>query len=291
MEWTECLRRSISYMEEHLTDTLDITDIANAIPMSPFYFQKGFKVMTGLTPGEYIRNRRLYLAAMELLAGQCKVIDAALKYGYETPESFTRAFVRFHGCSPTQLKHNPHLLAPYLPLKITISITGGNTMDYTVEKMNAFQVIGEKRTFQYDSAYGEIPKFWGEFMGSCDAKSSTSPFMTAVEKNKIGEFGICIDSPTEDKGFHYMIAGTYQGGPVPEGLELYDIPALTWAKFKCQGPMPGALQSVNTKIFQEWLPGNDKYQIAEPINLEWYSFGDTTSLDYESAIWIPVKEK
>ena len=100
-------------------------------------------------------------------------------------------------------------------------------MDYTVEKMNAFQVIGEKRTFQYDSAYGEIPKFWGEFMGSCDAKSSTSPFMTAVEKNKIGEFGICIDSPTEDKGFHYMIAGTYQGGPVPEGLELYDIPALT----------------------------------------------------------------
>ncbi len=291
MEWTECLRRSIDYMEMHLADELDIADIAQAVPMSPFYFQKGFKVMTGLTPGEYIRNRRLYLAAMELLAGKCKVIDVALKYGYDTPESFTRAFVRFHRCSPTQMKQNPHLLTPYLPLKISIIITGGNTMDFTVEKMKAFQVIGLKQKFPFDSAYSDLPQFWTEFNQKCRNNQFSSAQVLALEDNKIGEFGICIDSPEVKDGFYYMIAGAYQGGDVPEGFELYDIPALQWAKFRCTGPMPGALQSVNTKIFQEWLPGNDRYQIADSFNLEWYSCGDTSSLDYESAIWIPVKDK
>ncbi|WP_010239206.1 GyrI-like domain-containing protein [Clostridium arbusti] len=89
----------------------------------------------------------------------------------------------------------------------------------------------------------------------------------------------------------YMIAGTYNGSSVPEGMKIFEISALEWAKFKCTGPLPGSLQSVNTQIFKAWLPGNPDYEIATGMNIEWYSNGDCSSSDYESEIWIPVKKK
>ena len=118
------MKKSIAFMEAHLCDGISADDVASEIFMSPFYFQRGFKILTGMTPSEYIRNRRLYLAALDVLAGKEKVIDIALKYRYETSESFTRAFTRFHGVSPVQLKNSPQSLHVFLPLKITISISG-----------------------------------------------------------------------------------------------------------------------------------------------------------------------
>lgn len=107
----------------------------------------------------------------------------------------------------------------------------------------------------------------------------------------IGEYGLCIDDIGVEGKFRYLIAGEYNGGPVPEGMTIYEFPDMKWAKFRCCGSMPGALQSVNTKIFKEWLPGNPEYRIAMGANLEWYSQGDMTAPDYESAIWLPVVEK
>ncbi|MBU3175604.1 effector binding domain-containing protein [Clostridium estertheticum] len=112
-----------------------------------------------------------------------------------------------------------------------------------------------------------------------------------IEECTIGEFGICIEDSSKQEGFLYMIAGTYNGSSVLEGMEIFEIPALEWAKFKCTGPLPGSLQSVNTQIFKEWLPGNLDYEILTEMNIEWYSNGDCSSSDYESEIWIPVKKK
>lgn len=106
-----------------------------------------------------------------------------------------------------------------------------------------------------------------------------------------GEFGICIDDTGKEKTFRYLIAGRYSGGEVPEGMTVVAFPDMDWVKFKCIGAMPGSLQSVNTRIFQEWLPKNQEYEIAMEANIEWYSKGDTSASDYESAIWIPVKKK
>ena len=88
-----------------------------------------------------------------------------------------------------------------------------------------------------------------------------------------------------------MIAGEYKGGDIPKSMEVYEITALEWAKFKCVGPMPEALQTVNTRIFNEWLPGNPNYEIVREINIEWYSKENWKAKDYESGIWIPVKRK
>lgn len=290
MEWTESLRRAINYMEAHLLDDINVEDVSKHIYMSPFYFQKGFKIMTGYSVGEYIRCRRLYLAALDVIAGREKIIDLAYKYGYDTPESFTKAFGRFHGCPPMQLRGNTTRIKVFLPLKITISIQGGNDMDYVVEKMDAMTVIGVERRFDYDNAYGLIPRFWDEFTEKyCGSKSDPAAKAVVIACG-IGQFGICFD----DSGitdFKYVIAGRYDGGPIPEGMKTYEIPGGTWAKFKCCGPLPGSLQSVNTKIFKEWLPGNPEYEFTAGINIEWYSMDDCSSPDYESQIWLPVSKK
>ena len=292
MEWTESLKRSVIFMEEHLMEDINTEDVANAVHISPFYFQKGFKIMTDYTVSEYIRNRRLYLAGLEVIAGKEKVIDLAFKYGYDTPESFSRAFSRFHGVTPSQLQNDHTKIVPFLPLKIVISIQGGNKMDYTVEEMGALKLIGFGKDFRYDNSYEMIPKFWDKYCDTyCQGKNSNPEKQAAVERCHIGEFGICIDSKGGKDGFHYMIAGRYDEGEIPEGMEVTEIPMLTWAKFRCVGPMPHALQAVNTKVFKEWLPGNPEYEMSEGINIEWYAPGDGSRTDYESGIWVPVRHK
>lgn len=297
MEWTETLRRTIDYLETHLLETDAAEGASKAVYLSPLYLQRGFKLVTGYSMGEYVRNRRLYLAGLEVLAGREKVIDLAYRYGYDTPESFSKAFSRFHGVSPAQLRKNPERLSPFLPLKITLSIRGGQGMDYTVEKLDKLQLIGMEREFSPETSYREIPKFWDEFIAAHCAplwggKKPETALEKAVCECSIGEFGVCVEECAARGRFRYLIAGKYDGREVPEGLTVVTLPALEWAKFRCSGPMPESLQSVNTKIFQEWLPGNPEFEIAYGANIEWYSMEKETSApDYESEIWIPVKRK
>lgn len=297
MEWTETLRRTVDYLEEHLLEPGAAEGAARAVYLSPLYLQRGFKLVTGYSMGEYVRNRRLYLAGLEAIAGREKVIDLAYKYGYDTPESFSKAFSRFHGVSPAQLRQHPERLVPFLPLKITLLIQGGQGMDFTVEKLEGLQLIGAEREFSPETSYREIPQFWDEFTGAhCAPLWAGKKPETALEKAVcecgIGEFGVCVDDCASPGRFRYLIAGRYDGREVPEGLTVLSLPAMEWAKFRCSGPMPESLQSVNTKIFQEWLPGNPEFEIAYGANIEWYSMEKETSApDYESEIWLPVRRR
>lgn len=230
MEWLSSLKTAIDYMEEHLLREVGVDEVAAAVHISSFYFQRGFKIVTGYTVGEYLRNRRLYLAGLDVIKGEEKIIDLACKYGYDTPESFTKAFSRFHGLSPMQLKAQPYQIRIFLPLTIEIAIKGGNKMDYIVEKMESFKVIGFERTFSFESGYREIPKYWDEF---CDmymkpiqkCGCAMGELQQAVKDHGIGLLGICIDDYKEENKFKYMIAGFYKGGRVPEGMTVFEIPA------------------------------------------------------------------
>ena len=299
MEWITTLRSALTYIEDNLCGDLDIATVASHVFTSPFYLQKGFQIVTGCPMGEYIRSRRLYEAALALAYTDEKVIDAALRFGYDTPESFTKAFSRFHGATPSQVKADPKRIRRFTPLKINFDITGGNSMKYTVSPMWGFRVIGFEKTFDYETAYGEIPKFWDDI---CEKYCShtiyaglapSCPEEQAIMDNCIGEYGVCIDDGTAGPGrFRYLIAGRYTGGEVPEGMTLYEFPAGEWAKFRSVGPIPGSLQSLNTQVFKEWLPGNPDYELAGMYNIEWYSCdGEKTDENYESAIWVPVKKK
>lgn len=297
MEWLTSIRSALTYIENHLRDDICVQDVGKAVFVSPLFLQKGFSMMTGYGIGEYIRNRRLYQAALDIRNTDAKIIDIAYDYAYETPESFTKAFTRFHGATPTQVRAGEAAIRSFLPVQINLTIHGGYAMNYNIRTMSGFRVIGFQKEFTYEDALNGIPKYWDEI---CDTYAASvwsgnapaNPQEKAVADNNIGEYGICIDD-IGDNRFRYMIAGKYCGGDVPEGLTLYEFPTSEWAIFDCVGPIPGALQSLNAKIFKEWLPGNPEFELMGCANVEWYDcmHGKNTDPDYHSAIWIPVKRK
>lgn len=297
MEWLEAIKNSIRYMEDHLLTIQSPDEVAENVHISAMYLQKGFQIMTGYTLGEYMRNRKLYLAALELLSGEEKVIDVAYKYGYETPESFSKAFSRYHGFTPKELAANKTAIKQFHPLTVTIVIQGGDKMDFTVEKTASFKVIGFAREFYGETAMQEIPKFWDELYRVYGKKAMrgvepTNAIEQAFVFHRIGEYGICIDNIGKPGYFKYMIAGKYMGGEVPEGVEVYGIPEQLWAKFKCTGALPDALQGLTKQVWSDWLPGNNEYELDGAISIEWYSAsGLPVDPDYQTGLWMPVKRK
>ncbi len=271
--WIEGMQASIDYIEENLTEPLEIGAVAGTAGLSPFYYQRIFGALCGMTVGEYIRARRMTLAARELAGTDLKVIDAALKYGYDSPDSFARAFQRFHGITPSAAKEPGAQLKSFAPLHIKISLEGGIMLDYRISEKAPFTVIGVKRRFNSDTSYQEIPKFWNEWL----AQGENRPVM--------GSFGICIDM--DGKNFDYWIADMYlPWKEIPEGCETRMIPGGLWAQFRCTLK---TLQTVNTQIWSEWLPSLKEYSLAGDYDLEFYMEPDENG-ECECYIWVPLKK-
>ena len=214
--WTEGIQNAIEYIEENLTEELSIREIAEKACVSAFHFQRIFNTLCGFTMGEYIRNRRLSLAAQELARSDAKVIDVAMKYGYYSPDSFTRAFARFHGISPSAAKLRGARLKSFARVKLKLVLEGGTMLEYKIVEKEQFTVMGKARNFDPDTATTEIPKFWDEHNRNGDSSIV------------VGMYGVCID--TDGKEFEYMIADNYlPWNEIPEGYKTRVIPAGTWA--------------------------------------------------------------
>lgn len=285
MDWIESITEAISYIEENIIEDLSVEAIAMQTNISPFYFQKGFSMLCGFTVSDYIRQRRLALAGSELVSGEDKIIEIAIKYGYDSPDSFAKAFSRFHGITPSAARKKGAMLKSFALLKISFTLKGGFTMDYKIVEKAAFTVIGVKKNFSYDNAMAEIPSFWKEH------------YKTGKGKTVCGMYGVNNDNDMGGKNFDYMIADDYaEKASVPKGFELKTIPAFTWAVFPCKGAMPNAMQSVNKKIFAEWLPNCKDYEFAAGYVVEMYNSpqeykNGVNDENYYSEIWIPIKKK
>ena len=273
--WMEGFQASVDYIEENLTEELDIDEIAKKAALSSFYYQRIFGALCGMTVGEYIRARRMTAAAQELACSDHKVIDIAIKYGYDSPDSFAKAFQRFHGITPAQAREQGAQLRSFAPLHIKVTLEGGSMLDYRIEEKEAFTVVGIKKGFNVENGYREIPKFWDEWMSDM--------------KGLKGMFGVCTDM--DGKNFDYWIADLLMPfAEVPEGLSTFQIPAGSWAIFKCVGPLPESMQSVNTKIWSEWLPSLQGYTFAADYSLEAYTPPAENPADTVSYICIPLKK-
>ena len=272
--WIEGFQESIDFMEQNMTENPDIEEIAGKAALSPFYYQRIFGALCGMTVGEYIRARRMTLAAQELNRKDVKVIDVAVKYGYDSPDSFTKTFQKFHGITPSQAREPGAQLRSFAPLHIKITMEGGSMLEYSIVEKAPFTIIGVKRPFNSETSYQEIPKFWDEWM----AQGEKRPIM--------GTFGVCINMKGKD--FDYWIADLYfPWEEIPEGCETRVIPGSTWAQFPCT---IATLQDTNTKIWSEWLSALQGYTLAGEYDIEVYLPPEDGSKDMSVYIWVPLKK-
>jgi AraC family transcriptional regulator len=290
MDWITGIQRALDYTEEHLTDEVDIDAAARAACSSPFHFQRMFSLLVGLTLGDYIRMRRLTLAAGDLMRTDDRVIDIALKYGYDTPESFSRAFARFHGVTPTEARRGGSVKS-FSRLFVKLTLSGGSTMDYRIEKKDAFQLVCRKKEVrqpQGDAATADISAFWNEVGadGTMDAICRYGRF-----DNFHGVLGVCFSEELTDAAFPYGIGAEYNGAPMNgEKLDVVEIPAYTYAVFTCRGKMPDAFKDTYQKIITEFFPQSG-YEYGQGVELEVYPSADVQNADYACEIWIAIKKQ
>ncbi len=287
MDWLDRIRASIDYIEDNLNKEIDFTEVARKAYCSVFHFHRMFSILTGVSTVEYVRRRRLTLAAQELMCENTKIIDVALKYGYESPDAFTRAFHKIHGVSPSTARESGVQLVAYPRITFQLILKGGNDMDYKIVDKASFTVVGKSKKFASNGDEAvKLPEFWSE----CK-RSGLYESMVKLCKGKPGavtngeSLGICAG---EKDGFTYMIGVEKPEGAVPAGLDTLTIPAATWAVFDCAGAMPHAIQSQLKKIYEEWFPSTGYEQAQGVPDFEVYMPGDMDNDDYRSQIWIPV---
>jgi AraC family transcriptional regulator len=287
LEWLDRMMAAIDYMEKHMEEQLDMEEIAKTACSSTFHFQRMFHMLTSMTVAEYMRKRKLTLAAQELaMSSDARVLGVALKYGYDSPESFAKAFRRVHGITPSAARCPGANLKAYPRISFHLSLKGDKDMDYKLVERKDYEVIGKiiKVSCKDGENFRRVPEFWGE----CYKDGTVDKLCPAAEGK--GLLGICMDMEYEKEQMSYMIAVENNGRITDSSLTTRKIPAATWAVFTSVGPMPGAIQKVWERIFQEWLPATG-YEHADAPELEVYPLGNTTSEDYRCEVWIPVVKK
>lgn len=290
MDWITGISKAIDYIEEHITEPTDYARAAKEACSSPFNFQRVFALLCGYTLGDYVRMRRLTLAGEELLSTDAKVIDVALKYGYDSPESFSRAFTRFHGVSPSAVRKGAAIRS-FSRICVKLILTGGSIMEYRIEKKQAAKIICRRREFTKpgdDYSNREIPEFWNE----CGRDGSIQKLCGYIKDSAQfkGLLGVCFSTEMTDSGFPYGIGAEYDGESDPQDFEIVEIPAYTYAVFTVRGRMPDAFRETYRKICTEFFPQSG-YEYGNGVEIEVYPSADVQNPDYTCEIWIAVKPK
>ncbi|MBM7599743.1 AraC family transcriptional regulator [Virgibacillus halotolerans] len=287
MEGLQRMTKSIDYIENNLDKEIQIEHAATVACMSKFHFQRMFTMLTGVTVAAYIRNRRLTMAAQELIHSKSKVIDVALKYGYESPESFAKVFRKTHGMSPSEVRYHRHSLKAFPKLSFQIQLKGEEEMDYKIVEKDAFNVIGKDiRTTTIDGAnHREIAAFWED--------SNQNGFSNELARNagSLGLLGICMEFDKQQEELTYFIGAEKNVDDMPADWKEKHIPASTWAVFPVHGSIPDAIVNVWERIFSEWFPSTG-YEHAGGPEMEIYlDDADAQGEKMRVEVWIPIVKK
>lgn len=292
MDWITGIQKAIDYVETHILEHIDYEYVAKAAYSSSFHFQRVFSILCGFTLGEYIRYRRLSLAGSELIGSEEKIIDIAFKYGYDTPESFSRAFTRFHGISPSQARTNHAVLKSYSRLSVKLILNGGNTMDYRIENKEAFKLVMKKKRVSRNQELtaSEISEFWKQ----CGMDGSISALCKYIPEDNIFKnciVGVSFGKDASNEEFPYAIGTMYNGTEVTEeDFIVEEIPAHTYVVFPCLGKMPESFQKLYHQIYSEFFPTSE-YKPCGGTDFEAYPSADVSSPDYRCEIWVAVEKK
>ncbi|MBD3920475.1 AraC family transcriptional regulator [Paenibacillus sp. PR3] len=296
MEWLERMNRAMDYIETNLTDEIMLSEVSRRACCSSHQFQRMFSFITGVTLAEYIRRRRLTLAALELQNNEAaKVIDVAIKYGYESPVSFARAFQSLHGITPAMARQDGIMLKAYPRLSFLITIKGAEAMDYRIETKESFEVFGMEGIFRSDGESGETSTpahFWQQCLANGEveklaANAGELPSSVNPEFNKV--HAVCSYRNTGTDTFPYMLFAFKSSTSQADGYRSVTIPAHTWAIFPSElfdwSAFDGVIESLYRRFYTEWLPTSG-YEQAEGMEFEMY--GTKEGLQFVE-LWFAVR--
>jgi len=290
LEIIKDINNAIEYIEDNLGSNISIDEIAKVAFTSRYHFQRMFHALTGVTLTEYIRNRRLTLAGEELSSKDVKIIDVAAKYGYESPDAFTKAFQRLHGSTPSTIKKGNTRLKSFPKLSFQISIKGECEINYRIVKQDEFKFFGvDFLTTLIDNAlYKEIPEFCDKIWED-GTHLKINEFLGYSKMNML--YGIHYDFK-EDGSRKYMMGWKVPDKDIPNEYKIVNIPSCTWAVFDGRGDNLNTLVIADLwrLIYSEWFPSSGFEQIEGPC-IEKYFWDDDQYINYSCELWIPVKRK
>ncbi len=281
MEWIERLNEAVAYIEANLTDRLDYERLGQIACCSSYHFQRMFAYMAGVPLSEYVRRRKMSLAAVELQSGDIRIIDLAQKYGYQSPTAFNRAFQSVHGIAPSAVRQEGVPVKSYPPLTFQITVRGAEAMDYRIETKEAFRIVGISAPMKQniEENFMVVPEMWqravsGGIIGALAEKMDSAP---------MGLLGVSACNDEEQWKYFIAVSSRKESGD----FEEYLIPAAAWAIFPGEGTNR-SLQELERRIITEWLPTSG-YEYGNAPDIEVYLNLDPQDAKYE--VWIPVVKK
>jgi AraC family transcriptional regulator len=265
----------MEYLEQHLTEEIDSEAISRIMACPFSVFQRSFAPVTGIQLSEYIRRRRLSCAAYELQNSEQRVLDIAVKYGYDSADAFAAAFKRMHGITPQEARKADAKLKFFARLTFTLMITGVVEMDYRVLDKKAFNVLGIRRT---------TPQGGGTW---AVVKSEAATKRINHICGHFYELGLCFGFDAD--GNNDYMCGIEYGGEALEGFDIYHYPDVTFLVFTATGTISGGVLGQTWKrIYGEFMPQSEYKQLDLPTieqYIEWDEAADRCHVD----IFIPVK--
>ncbi len=280
MEWIEGLNKAISYIEEHLTEEISYDELARIACCSVYHFQRMFAYMAGVPLSEYIRRRRMSLAAADLQSGEGKIIDIGMKYGYTSPTAFNRAFQSVHGMAPSMAKKGGSPMKAYPPISFKITVKGVEELNYRIEEKAAFRIVGVSHPLdkEIEKNFKTVPQMWQ----NAAMNGTIEKLASLMNDQPMGVLGVSVCNDKED--WRYFIAVS-SSADADNALDEYIIPACTWAVFSGTGTGM-SIQELEQRIVTEWLPTSG-FEYDNAPDIEVYLNPDPNDIQYE--VWVPVK--
>lgn len=282
MEWMERLNSAMDYIEKNLTDKIDYQQLGRIACCSSYHFQRMFSYMAGMPLSEYIRKRKMSLAAVDLQGNDAKIIDIAEKYGYNSPTAFNRAFQSIHGIAPSAMKTEGTSIKSFPPITFKITIKGVEEMNYRIETKDPFRIVGVSVPLEkeIEKNFAVIPKKWEEI----SANGTLQTLIQMMNAEPMGVLGVSLCNGEEDAWRYYIAVSTSEKA---ENFEEYVVPQATWAIFSGSGTNQ-SIQELEKRIVTEWLPTSG-YEYGNAPDIEVYISPDPQNAQYE--VWIPVTKK
>lgn len=279
MDWLNNWNQALDYLEERLDGEIDPGELGRLAGCSAYHFQRMFSYLAGIPLSEYVRRRRMSRAAAELQNG-AKVLDTALRFGYESPTAFNRAFQAVHGIPPSQAKQTGVKLKAFPRIHFKFVLKGAEEMEYQIVKREAFRIVGFRTPLPMDveESFQVVPKFWAE-IGPRQAE--LFPLMGAEPVGMLG-----VSTCSEEENYYYIAVAS--NAPVPEGMHEWTVPAATWAIFTGTGRLPDAMQELQRRIVTEYLPDSG-YEWAKAPDIEVYL--NRPGEESRFQVWLPVAKR